>query len=192
MQRSGMLRCRPGIVTDAESGAIPDQRCTASRCTASGKRCEIRRSRLVFSKHLALKSGGGPNLAYGLIDPCTPSTRCNDRANGIVRRVPHLFVGLHKAIASLAKPSDSAHGVSPVAFRSLSHVPLPTALASMACLNTLHNHCIFSVACVQVLSNGLESCNPLTPAANFLRNGVWDDHQNRARFGQFTGRAKSP
>jgi hypothetical protein len=25
-----MMRCRPGIVTDAEPGAIPDQRCTTS------------------------------------------------------------------------------------------------------------------------------------------------------------------
>jgi hypothetical protein len=102
-----------------------------------------------------------------------------------------LLVGLQKALASLAYPSDRAHGVSPVAFRSLSRVPLPMALASMACLNTLHNHCIFSVACVQVLSNGFESCNPLTPAANFLRNAVWDDRQNQERFGRFTDRAKS-
>src|ERR1700719_268275 len=33
-----MLRCRPGIVTHSEPGAIPDQRCTTSCCTASGKR----------------------------------------------------------------------------------------------------------------------------------------------------------
>jgi hypothetical protein len=32
------MRCRPGIVTDAELGTIPDQRCIATRCTASGKR----------------------------------------------------------------------------------------------------------------------------------------------------------
>jgi len=37
-KRSEVVRRRPGIVTDAESRAIPDQRCTASRCTASGKR----------------------------------------------------------------------------------------------------------------------------------------------------------
>ena len=36
--RSGVVRCRTGIVTSAESATIPDQRCTASRCTASGKR----------------------------------------------------------------------------------------------------------------------------------------------------------
>jgi pimeloyl-ACP methyl ester carboxylesterase len=38
MKRSGMMRCRPGIVTNAATGTIPDQRCTASRCIASGKR----------------------------------------------------------------------------------------------------------------------------------------------------------
>jgi hypothetical protein len=38
MKRSVMMRCRPGIVTNSESATIPDQRCTASRCTASGKR----------------------------------------------------------------------------------------------------------------------------------------------------------
>ena len=32
-----VVRCRPGISTDAEL-TVPDQRCTASRCTASGKR----------------------------------------------------------------------------------------------------------------------------------------------------------
>jgi integrase/recombinase XerC len=31
------MRCRPGTVTNAASGTIPDQRRTASRCTASGK-----------------------------------------------------------------------------------------------------------------------------------------------------------
>ena len=33
-----MMRCRPGIVTNSEPGTIPDQRCTVSRCTASGTR----------------------------------------------------------------------------------------------------------------------------------------------------------
>jgi len=32
-----VVRCRPGTVTNSESGAIPDQRCTTSCCTASGK-----------------------------------------------------------------------------------------------------------------------------------------------------------
>jgi len=32
-----VVRCRPGIVANAVSVTIPDQRCTASRCTASGK-----------------------------------------------------------------------------------------------------------------------------------------------------------
>src|SRR5580658_7520939 len=36
-KRSEVVRCRTGIVTSAESGTIPDQRRTASRCTASGK-----------------------------------------------------------------------------------------------------------------------------------------------------------
>jgi len=36
-KRSAVVRCRPGIVTSAASGAIPDQRCTTSCCTASGK-----------------------------------------------------------------------------------------------------------------------------------------------------------
>jgi len=41
-QRSEVVRRRPGIVTDTErwiteSSTIPDQRCTVSRCTASGK-----------------------------------------------------------------------------------------------------------------------------------------------------------
>jgi hypothetical protein len=36
-----------------------------------------------------------------------------------------LFVGLQKALASLAEQSDGAHGVSPFAFRRLFHVPLP-------------------------------------------------------------------
>src|SRR2546430_16344933 len=31
MQRSGMMRCRPGIVTKWAFGTVPDQRCTASR-----------------------------------------------------------------------------------------------------------------------------------------------------------------
>ena len=35
---SGVVRCRPGIVTNAESAKVPDQRRTAARCTASGKR----------------------------------------------------------------------------------------------------------------------------------------------------------
>src|SRR6202034_4378674 len=33
-----MVRCRPGIVRSVEHTAIPDQRCTTSGCTASGKR----------------------------------------------------------------------------------------------------------------------------------------------------------
>src|SRR5580658_3820098 len=33
-----VMRCRPGIVTHSELGTIPDLRCTAARCTASGKR----------------------------------------------------------------------------------------------------------------------------------------------------------
>src|ERR1700688_1831127 len=37
-----VMRCRPGIVTNSEPGAIPDQRCTAARCTASGKRNHYR------------------------------------------------------------------------------------------------------------------------------------------------------
>jgi hypothetical protein len=32
------MRCRPGTVTVSEPKTIPDQQCTASRCTASGKR----------------------------------------------------------------------------------------------------------------------------------------------------------
>src|SRR5580700_252565 len=35
--RSGVVRCRPGIVTNSESRAVPDQRCITSCCTASGK-----------------------------------------------------------------------------------------------------------------------------------------------------------
>jgi hypothetical protein len=32
-KRSEVMRCRPGIVTNSESAAIPDQRCTATlRC----------------------------------------------------------------------------------------------------------------------------------------------------------------
>jgi len=34
-----VVRCRPGIVMDSEFDAIPDQRCTVSRCTASGTWC---------------------------------------------------------------------------------------------------------------------------------------------------------
>jgi hypothetical protein len=33
-----MTRCRPGIVARSELSAIPDQRCNAARCTASGER----------------------------------------------------------------------------------------------------------------------------------------------------------
>ncbi len=33
-----MTRCRPGIVTGAEFVKVPDQRCTAAHCTASGTR----------------------------------------------------------------------------------------------------------------------------------------------------------
>src|SRR3984885_6619983 len=38
------MRCRPGIVTYSKFVTIPDQRCTAARCVASGKRrkCLIR------------------------------------------------------------------------------------------------------------------------------------------------------
>jgi hypothetical protein len=39
MERSGMVRCRPGIVTTSEPAAIPDQRCTTTCCIASGRRC---------------------------------------------------------------------------------------------------------------------------------------------------------
>jgi hypothetical protein len=81
-----------------------------------------------LSKHLALKSGGGLNLAHGLINPRAPSTRRQDRLDCIVSRVPHLFVGLQKALASPANPSDGAHGLFPVAFRGLSHLPLPMAV----------------------------------------------------------------
>ena len=36
-QRSAQaVRCRPGIVTTSEFAKVPDQRCTAARCTASG------------------------------------------------------------------------------------------------------------------------------------------------------------
>jgi hypothetical protein len=41
-----------------------------------------------------------------------------------------LLVGLEKALASPAQPSDGAHGVFPVAFRRLSHVLLPMAICS--------------------------------------------------------------
>ena len=37
LARAMVVRCRPGIVTDAEPGAVLDQRCTVSRCVASGK-----------------------------------------------------------------------------------------------------------------------------------------------------------
>jgi hypothetical protein len=37
MKRSAMTRCRPGIAARREFVTIPDQRCTVSRCTASGK-----------------------------------------------------------------------------------------------------------------------------------------------------------
>jgi putative tryptophan/tyrosine transport system substrate-binding protein len=41
-ERSEVMRCRPGTVTDSEYGTVPDQRCTTravhSRCTASGTR----------------------------------------------------------------------------------------------------------------------------------------------------------
>ena len=33
-----VVRCRPGTVTDTECGTVPDLRCTAARCTASGTR----------------------------------------------------------------------------------------------------------------------------------------------------------
>jgi hypothetical protein len=33
-----VMRCRTGIVTNAESAKVPDLRCTATRCTASGTR----------------------------------------------------------------------------------------------------------------------------------------------------------
>jgi hypothetical protein len=45
MERSGMMRCFwPEVVPSSEFASsefetIPDQRCTAARCTASGKRC---------------------------------------------------------------------------------------------------------------------------------------------------------
>jgi hypothetical protein len=32
-----VVRYRPGNVTNSEVETIPEQRCTASRCTASGK-----------------------------------------------------------------------------------------------------------------------------------------------------------
>src|SRR4029077_2087264 len=34
MERSGMMRCRPGIVTHTTFATIPDQRCTASHSLA--------------------------------------------------------------------------------------------------------------------------------------------------------------
>jgi putative tryptophan/tyrosine transport system substrate-binding protein len=41
-ERSEVMRCRPGTVTNSEHGTVPDQRCTTraahSRCTASGTR----------------------------------------------------------------------------------------------------------------------------------------------------------
>src|SRR5918996_896948 len=41
-ERSKVMRCRPGTVTNSEHGTAPDQRCTTraahSRCTASGTR----------------------------------------------------------------------------------------------------------------------------------------------------------
>jgi hypothetical protein len=35
------VRCRPGTVTNSESATIPDQRCTTTCCTASGKRGQV-------------------------------------------------------------------------------------------------------------------------------------------------------
>jgi len=35
------MHCRTGIVTNSEFVTIPDQRRTASRCTASGKRSYV-------------------------------------------------------------------------------------------------------------------------------------------------------
>src|SRR5580704_6124730 len=78
--------------------------------------------RLVFPKHLALKSGGGLNLPLGLVDPRVPSFRRHERAECIVRRIPHLLVGIEKALASPAEPSDGAHGIFPIAFGGLSSV----------------------------------------------------------------------
>jgi hypothetical protein len=43
-----------------------------------------------------LKSGSGLNLSHGFINPRSPSTRCRDRLECIVRRIPRLLVGLQK------------------------------------------------------------------------------------------------
>src|SRR6202047_4733485 len=53
--RSGVVRCRPGIVTNSESTTIPDQRCTASRCTASGKRRQDGERALNTRKELIMR-----------------------------------------------------------------------------------------------------------------------------------------
>ena len=47
-ERSEVLLCRPGTVTASESGTVPDQRCTATRCTASGTRSIERRAFLTL------------------------------------------------------------------------------------------------------------------------------------------------
>jgi hypothetical protein len=47
-----VVRCRPGIVTNAELAKVPDLRCTAARCTASG------------TKHIVPATPQRPSLAY--------------------------------------------------------------------------------------------------------------------------------
>src|ERR1700674_2826647 len=41
-----VMRCRTGIVARAEFGTVPDQRCSVSRRTASGKSLPLRRPKL--------------------------------------------------------------------------------------------------------------------------------------------------
>jgi hypothetical protein len=52
---SEVVRRRPGINIDAEPGTIPDQRCTAARCTASGNKFSN------FSRH-----GNTSSIMYGV------------------------------------------------------------------------------------------------------------------------------
>src|SRR5580693_4731109 len=57
------MRCRPGIVTNAEFVTIPDQRCITSCCTASGKRSRA------TERHMKLPRNFFKPLAIGAPAP---------------------------------------------------------------------------------------------------------------------------
>ena len=91
------MRCRPGIVTNTESAKVPDLRCTATRCTASGTRNHAgkeTRSRGAYASEPCLR----PRAKLD-------SPPANKGRRSAERRMPTMCRAAQTSVGSLRHPS---------------------------------------------------------------------------------------